>query len=74
MAYENVLYGDVFWDYAKESNYYDKLVSIQKNYSDKDKQTDKEKMDTLMEQVQEFLLRNLHCTNLTKKENKSDFS
>ena len=52
--YEDVLYGDVFWDYAKKSNYYDELVNIQKNYSDKDKQTDKEKMDTLMEQVQEI--------------------
>lgn len=65
--YEDVLYGDVFWDYAKESNYYDELVNIQKNYSDKDKQTDKEKMDTLMEQVQEIPAKELTLYKLNQE-------
>lgn len=52
--YSDVLYGDVFWDYAKLSNYYDDLVEIQKNYSDEQKATDQQKMDQLMEQVVEI--------------------
>lgn len=52
--YEDVLYSNVFWNYVKDSNYYDELVNIQKNYSDEEKQSDQNKMNILMEQVQEI--------------------
>ena len=65
--YEIVLYGDVFWKYSKESNYYNELLNTQKNYSDKDKQTDKSKMDTLMEQVKEIPAKELTLYKLNQE-------
>lgn len=65
--YDDVLYGDVFWKYAKNSNYYDQLLNIQKNYSDDKKASDKEKMDMLMEQVQEIPAKELTLYQLYKQ-------
>ncbi len=57
----------MYYTAMSSGNYYDKLVNIQKNYSDKDKQTDKEKMDTLMEQVQEIPAKELTLYKLNQE-------
>ena len=38
--YDDVLYEDYFWDYAKRSDYYQDLINIKKNFSQEDKDKD----------------------------------
>lgn len=49
--YDDVIYYDIFWQYAKYSNYYDDLVKIKQDYSDQQKAEDAAKMETLMKEV-----------------------
>lgn len=39
--YEDCRFGDIFWKYAKETEVYDDLMNILKNYSDEAKEKDK---------------------------------
>ncbi len=38
--FENVMFGDLFWSYAKETPYFDKIDSILKNYTEEQRQRD----------------------------------
>ena len=38
--YENTINGEHFWEYAKDSEFYDSILAEYKNYSDSDKQKD----------------------------------
>lgn len=46
--YDNVLYGDYFWKYAKETEYYDIILNEKNNYSDIQKQKDADAYDRLV--------------------------
>ena len=39
-CYDNVQYEDVFWKYAKKTDYYDDIVNFKNNYSDEQKASD----------------------------------
>lgn len=47
--YENVLYEEYFWKYAKETEYYDDLLKMRENYTDEMKQKDIEGGKVLLE-------------------------
>lgn len=47
--YENVLYEEYFWKYAKETEYYDDLLKMRENYTDEMKQKDIEGSKVLLE-------------------------
>ena len=41
-CYDNIQYEDYFWKYAKQTSYYEQIVEFKNNYSDKQKQSDKD--------------------------------
>ena len=47
-CYDNIQYEDVFWKYAKKTDYYDDILEFKKNYSDKKKKSDMECLGTLV--------------------------
>ncbi len=46
--YDNILYQEYFWDYAKNTEYYDSIKKMLENYSDEDKLRDKEQGEGLI--------------------------
>lgn len=40
--FDDVLYQDFFWSYAKKTEFYDEIMKIKSNYSDEDKKRDSE--------------------------------
>ncbi|MBO6162727.1 MAG: 1-acyl-sn-glycerol-3-phosphate acyltransferase [Eubacterium sp.] len=38
--YEDCLFGEIFWSYAKETSVYEELLAIQRSYSDEEKERD----------------------------------
>ena len=47
-CYDNVQYEDVFWKYAKKTEYYDEIVEFKNNYSEEQKKSDMECLGTLV--------------------------
>ena len=47
-CYDNVQYEDVFWKYAKKTDYYDDIVNFKNNYSDEQKASDGQCLGTLV--------------------------
>lgn len=47
-CYDNIQYADYFWKYAKKSKYYNEIVEFKNNYSDEQKQSDKECLGVLV--------------------------
>ena len=47
-CYDNIQYEEYFWNYAKETSYYEQIVEFKNNYSDKQKQSDKECLGVLV--------------------------
>ena len=47
-CYDNVQYEDVFWEYAKKTEYYEDILEFKKNYSDEKKKSDQECLGTLV--------------------------
>lgn len=47
-CYDGIQYGDVFWDYAKDSEYYDEIVTYKENYSDEQKESDSKCLELLV--------------------------
>ena len=47
-CYDNIQYEDVFWKYAKKTDYYDDILEFKKNYSDEKKKSDMECLGTLV--------------------------
>lgn len=43
-CFDNIQYQDYFWNYAKESPYYQKLVDFKNNYTEEKQQSDREHM------------------------------
>ena len=40
--FEDILYKDYFWDYAKETPFFDKIMEIKENYTEEDRFNDME--------------------------------
>ena len=55
--YDNVLYGNYFWDYAKRSDYYDYLTMYKNNYSDENKTRDANMFVKLVERARQYITR-----------------
>lgn len=47
-CYDNIQYEDYFWKYAKQTCYYDEIVEFKNNYSEEQKQSDRECLNTLV--------------------------
>ena len=45
--YEGCTCGDIFWEYARETEVYEELLSIRRNYSDEEKERDAKSSDRL---------------------------
>jgi lipopolysaccharide biosynthesis glycosyltransferase len=46
--YDGILYEEYFWNFAKETEYYDEILSMKKNYTDEEKDKDKEAYEGLV--------------------------
>ncbi len=47
-CYDNIQYEDVFWKYAKKTDYYEEIVEFKNNYSDEQKKSDQECLGLLV--------------------------
>ena len=47
-CYDNIQYEEYFWNYAKKTSYYDQIVEFKNNYSEEQKQSDRECLGTLV--------------------------
>jgi len=47
-CYENIQYEEYFWKYAKQTKYYEQIVEFKKNYSEEQKQSDRECLGVLV--------------------------
>lgn len=48
-CYDNIQYEDYFWRYAKQSTFYEKILTDKNNYSEKNKSLDSETLKTLVD-------------------------
>lgn len=48
-CYDNIQYEDYFWKYVKKTNYYDEIINHKNNYSEQQKQSDRECLGILIE-------------------------
>ncbi len=48
-CYDNIQYEEYFWEYAKETSFYDKIVEHKENYSDEQKKDDSEHMRLMVQ-------------------------
>ena len=53
--YDNVLYEDEFWSYAKKTAYYEKIKEIKENYTDEDKQKDDKSLEAMLKRCREIV-------------------
>ena len=49
--YDNITYGEYFWEYAKKSIYYEEIVKIKNNYSASDKEKDQEYLNNMLKRA-----------------------
>lgn len=47
-CYDNISYEEYFWKYAKKNKYYNEILEFKNNYSDEQKQSDKECLEVLV--------------------------
>lgn len=47
-CYDNIQYEEYFWEYAKQTNYYEEILEFKKNYSEEQKQSDRECLGVLV--------------------------
>ncbi|MBR6915977.1 MAG: glycosyltransferase family 8 protein [Clostridia bacterium] len=52
--YEDTINGEYFWEYAKKSEFYGSLAAGLKNYSDADRQRDREAFDALVKSIEDI--------------------
>lgn len=53
-CYDNIQYEDIFWEYAKKTEYYKDIVNFKNNYSDDKKKSDKECLGVLVSKGNEL--------------------
>jgi len=54
-CYDNIQYENYFWKYAKKTKFYDMICNMKKDYSEEQKQADKECLDNLIKRALEIL-------------------
>ena len=47
-CYDNIQYEEYFWEYAKQTSYYEEILEFKKNYSEEQKQSDRECLGVLV--------------------------
>jgi len=47
--FDDILFQEYFWDYAKKTDFYDEIRKIKEDYTDEDRKRDKEKQTKLIE-------------------------
>lgn len=47
-CYDNIQYEEYFWEYAKQTKYYEQIVEFKNNYSEEQKQSDRECLGVLV--------------------------
>lgn len=47
-CYDNIQYGDVFWDYAQDSEYLEDIIAYKESYSDEQKESDSKCLQLLV--------------------------
>lgn len=53
-CYDNIQYADCFWNYAKQTEYYDEIVEFKNNYSEEKKNADKECLANLIKKADQL--------------------
>lgn len=53
-CYDNIQYGELFWEYAKDSGYYIEAIKNKENYSQDQKDNDAKCLDTLIANGEKF--------------------
>lgn len=53
-CYDNIQYADCFWNYAKQTEYYDEIVEFKNNYSEEKKNADKECLENLIKKANQL--------------------
>ncbi len=53
-CYDNIQYADCFWNYAKQTEYYDEIVQFKNNYSEEKKNADKECLENLIKKADQL--------------------
>lgn len=66
-CYDNIQYEDYFWKYAKKTKFYDIICQMKKDYSESQKQADKECLDNLIKRALEILDNEVTFKNLYEK-------
>lgn len=54
-CYDNIQYGNVFWDYAKDSGYYDLLLAGKNDYSQEQKDSDSKCQQEMVVRAREII-------------------
>lgn len=52
--YENVINGEYFWEYAKQSQFYDTILAEFNNYTDADRQRDRESFSNIVKGIEQM--------------------
>lgn len=53
-CYDNIQYADCFWNYAKQTEYYDEIVEFKNNYSEEKQNADKECLENLIKKADQL--------------------
>ncbi|MBR5192597.1 MAG: glycosyltransferase family 8 protein [Clostridia bacterium] len=61
--YDDVLYGEYFWDFASRTSYYNELIDMQKSFTDLDKKNDEIAYKKLQQTAQDYI----NCARNYKK-------
>lgn len=64
--YDNVMYEDYFWEYARNSPYYEEILSHKNNYSLEEKQADKDHLDMIIQKASDLTLALITFKNVTE--------
>ena len=53
--YDNVMYEEEFWDYAKKTAYYDEIKKIKENYTESDQKKDDDSLEAMLKRCREIV-------------------
>lgn len=66
-CYDNIQYSDYFWEYAKQSGYYDELLTFKENYSGKQKNSDSQCLEVLIKKADKLTTNEITFKNIENK-------
>ena len=53
--FEDILYKDYFWNYAKKTAYYDEIKKIKENYTESDQKKDDDSLEAMLKRCREIV-------------------